>query len=90
MPPPLRVSVPADDRYRAVGPEMVGKYAELAGCGTAEAATVLADVTKAADDLAKAGTDIAIACDAGGAELHVTLTAGSRSTVVRHAIPAAK
>jgi hypothetical protein len=88
MLPSFQMSVPADARYRVLAPEVAGKYAALAGCSDADAKAVLADVERAAADLAGAGADIALvfSTDVGG--LHVTLTCGPQSLVVRRVLPA--
>ncbi len=90
MLPSLDFSVPADARYRVLGPEVAAKYAALAGCPEADAQAVLADVERAAADLAQSGDDIALSFGVGPHDLHVTLTCGSRTTTVRRALPATK
>ena len=87
MLPSFQMSVPADARYRVLAPEVAGKYAALAGCSDADAKAVLADVERAAAEMSGAGTDIALVfgTDTGG--LHVTLTCGAESQVVRRALP---
>jgi hypothetical protein len=88
MLPSFQFSVPADARYRVLAPEVAAKYAALAGCPETDVQAVLADVDRVASDLAAGGEDIAMVfgVDAGG--LLVTLTSGTRSQVVRRALPA--
>jgi len=88
MLPSFQMSVPADARYRVLAPEVAGKYAALAGCSEADAKAVLVDVERAASDLSGAGTDIALVFGTDAGALHVTLTCGTQSLVVRRALPA--
>ena len=90
LPPPFELSVPSDARYRVLAPEVAAKYAVLAGCADAEAEAVLADVARAAEDLAGRGGDIALSFAVDGGELRVTLTCGTERATVRRALPAAK
>jgi hypothetical protein len=85
----FEMSVPADARYRVLGPEVAAKYAALAGCSDAEAKTVLADVERVAGELAAAGQDIALVFTVETAQLLVTLTCGDQSSTVRRSLPAA-
>ena len=86
----FHLSVPADARYRVLAPEVAGKYASLAGCSEAEATAVLAEVERAAAELAGRGDDIALVFAADPGELRVTLTCGSHTTTVRRSLPAAE
>jgi hypothetical protein len=88
MVPSFQLSVPADARYRRLASEVAAKYAALAGCPEEDVRAVLADVDRAATDLAGGGSDIALDFAIDARELHVRLTAGERSTTVRRALAA--
>ena len=85
----FQFSVPADARYRVLAPEVAGKYAALAGCSEADVQAVLADVERAAADLASSGDDIAMVFAADAGALRVTLTCGARSATVHRDLPVA-
>jgi len=86
----FQMSVPADARYRVLAPEVAGKFAALAGCSETDANAVLADVERAAAELAGAGDNIALVFGADADGLSVTLTCGGQSKTVRRDISAAK
>ena len=85
--------VPADARFRALGPEVASRYIELLGGSEADRQTLAAAVAGALTDLAAAAPTGA-ACDvafaASGAGVEVTVRCGARSSVVRQALTAAK
>ncbi len=92
MAPSFSLTVPADARYRTLGPDVAGKYVELAGGGKADAATFHAAVSEALDQIAPASSpdvDVALAFEATAGGVEVTMTAAGRSTSVRHPLPAA-
>jgi hypothetical protein len=89
---PFSFHVPADERYRVLGPAIAAKYAELSGGSAADAAELEASLAKAMASLAPlahAGDFDLSFCVASHA-IEVTVRHGGQSTVVRHSIPAPK
>lgn len=86
----LQLSVPADARYRVLAPEVAAKYAALAGCSDEDAKAMLADVERAAAELAEAGDDIALVFGVDAGDVQVSLTCGARSITIRRSLPTAK
>ena len=93
MPDAFSLLVPLAAPYRALAPELAGRYAELAG-GSTDAAAALASAVSAAIDRVAAGADVTagveLAFTPEPAGIRVDLTCGPRSETVDVAIPAAK
>jgi xanthine/CO dehydrogenase XdhC/CoxF family maturation factor len=91
MSDPLTLTVPADTRYRVLGPEIAAKYVELVG-GTAADGQALADaVAQALTDLAaQGGPDAHVDLTLRGhpASIEVTVCCGSHTLVVTRPLPA--
>lgn len=93
MSDPVNLLVPMDARFRAIGPELAGKYCAALGGSEADAVSVASAVTRAVDDFAAtAGTtdDVAMDFRAPAGQVEVTLRCGGRSAVVTHPLPAPK
>lgn len=88
MLPSFEMSVPAEARYRVLGPEVAARYAALAGCPAAEAESVSTEVDRAAADLAAEGVDLMLVFAVAAGALQVTLTAAGRAITVRRVLPA--
>ena len=92
MPDPLTLTVPVDPRYRMLGSEAAGKYAELIGRTPADGRAVAALVSTALDAIAAetdpgAHVDLALRGQSSGIE--VTLSCESQTRVVTLPLPAA-
>ena len=93
MSEPFSLTVPTDPRYRALGPEVASKYAEIVGGSETDGAGLARALTDALAGVAKgaapgAHVDLAFRPTPDGIE--VRLTCGTHTTVVRHPIPARK
>lgn len=88
MLPSFEMSVPADARYRVLGPEVAARYAALAGCPAGDVEAVLAEVDRAAADVAGAGEDLTLVFGVADGALQVTLAAAGRAVTVRRTLPA--
>jgi hypothetical protein len=90
---PFTLTVPVDDRYRHLAPDVSAKYAELAG-GTADDGRALAaEINAAIDKIAHgaphgAGVELAFHAAAGRVEVH--LQCHGRTAVVKHHVHHAK
>lgn len=93
MPDALTLTVPADPRYRILGPEVAGKYVELVG-GTAADGQALAGAVSTAlaeiADQSEPGAHVDLTLRGQSASIEVTLCCGSRTLVVTHPLPAAQ
>jgi hypothetical protein len=86
----LTLTVPADARYRVLGPEVAGKFAELVGGTPADGkaladavSAALADVVDGSEDGSR--VDLTFQTETGGVD--VTIRCASRSSVVKHPLP---
>jgi len=90
---PFKLTVPIDDSYRSLAPDVSAKYAELAG-GTADDGQALAsEINAAIDKVAHgsphgAGVDLDFHVVAGSVEVH--LQCHGRTAVVKHHVRHAK
>ena len=82
MLPPFDLSVPSDDRYRSLAPEVAVKYAELAGRSPADAQALGADVDRAAAALAKHDENIRLQYVAADEAVEVSLECAGKSSKV--------
>jgi len=85
--------VPADARFRTLGPEVASRYVEIVGGSEADRQTLAAAVAGALTDLtasAPVGASCDVAVTASGAGVEVTVRCGARSSVVRQALTAAR
>lgn len=73
------LQVPAEPPYRALAGDVAARYVEVAGGGGTAAASVAAEVRRAADVLAAAGTAIDLTFFRGAAGLEVVLSCGGRT-----------
>lgn len=84
----VNLLVPADERFRAIGPDLAGKFCVAQGGSEADAASVSAAVTKAVDDLATdAGGEVSMDFKVEAGQVEVTVHSGDRSSVVTQAVP---
>jgi hypothetical protein len=87
MSDPFKLTVPVDERYRNLAPDVSAKYAELAG-GSAEDGKALSSAVNAAMEKLVhgaphgAGVDLAFHVAAGHVEVH--LHSHGRTAVVKH------
>ena len=89
----LLLTVPADPRYRVLGPEVAGKYVELVGGSEADGQALAGAVSNALAEIADQSEpgshlDLTFRGQPGGIE--VTVCCGSRTLVVTHPLPAAR
>lgn len=85
----VNLLVPADGRFRAIGPELAGKFCVAQGGSDADAASVSAAVTQAVSDLTTDGAgNVTIDFRAEAGQVEVTVQCDGRSSVVTHALPA--
>lgn len=85
----VNLLVPADERFRAIGPDLAGKFCVAQGGSEADGASVSAAVTQAVSDLATDATgEVSMDFRAEGGQVEVTVQCGGRSSVVTHAVPA--
>ncbi len=80
---PFDLSVPSDDRYRSLTPEVAAKYAELAGRPAADAQALAADVEAAAARLATPDHNIEIKLTSTDAAVTVSLESAGQSALVK-------
>jgi hypothetical protein len=88
---PFKLSVPADDRFRAVVLDVTAKCAELAGGSAADGQALAQALSETVNEMAPgrdAQLELAFHLSRGGVE--VTATCDGRSSTVRHAIPVSK
>jgi hypothetical protein len=89
MSDPVNLIVPADERFRALGPEAGGKYVVAAG-GTESDAGAMVDALKAAVDAVTAGASLTdgVECDfrSPAGVVEVTVRCHGKSSVVTQAL----
>lgn len=93
MSDPVNLLVPTDERFRAIGPELAGKYCLAQGGSETDAASVTEAVTQAFNDVSsQAGADSNVAMDLRTPDGHVevALSCGGRSSLVSYPLPASK
>jgi hypothetical protein len=93
MPLPFSLSVPLDSNYRAIAPDVAGKYAELLGGGPNDSEGLAAAVSGALDSLAagaKPGAHVDLTFRRDPEGISIEVRCGDRSSVVKHLLPAAK
>lgn len=84
----VNLLVPADGRFRAIGPDLAGKFCAAQGGSDADAASVAAAVTQAVTDLAPDDTgEVTMDFRTQAGQVEVTVQCGDRSTVVTQALP---
>ena len=91
MPQPFKLSVPADDRFRAVVLDVTAKCAELAGGSAADGRALAQALSETVNEMAPdahAQLELAFRPSRGGVE--VAVTCNGRTSTVRHAIPVSK
>jgi hypothetical protein len=79
---PFDLSVPSDDRYRSLTPEVAAKYAELAGRPAADAEALGAEVAAAAARLAKPDHNIEVKLTSTADAVNVSLESNGQSATV--------
>jgi len=86
MSEPFTLKVPADGRYRVIGPEVGGRFVDLLGGNAADRDALVAQLTEALTEVAEADAtcDLSFAPTPSGVE--VTIRCGARSSVVRQAL----
>lgn len=87
------LQVPIDDRFRTLGPEIAAKFVEVVGGGAADGEAFAEAVSAAMTTVATGHgphADVHLAFESNAGGLQVTLNCGGHTTVVRHALAAAK
>ncbi len=90
---PFALQVPADERYRVLAPEVAGKYVELSGGSAADVRTFAEDLTAALRQIAAGASHDAVvdlSFSSRGGHVEAAIHCGSRSTVVKLALPAGR
>jgi hypothetical protein len=82
MLPPFDLSVPSDDRYRPLAPEVATKYAELAGRPADAAQAFGADVGDASKRLGKPDQNIDLKLSSTDAAVTASVSAGGQSATL--------
>ena len=87
------LDVPVDPRFRVLGPEVAGRYVEVLGGGEADRQTFAAAVAEAMATVARGAApdgqiDLKFSTEAAG--IAVECRCDGRSSVVRHALAAAR
>ena len=91
MTPAFTLRVPADSRFRALAPELVRRYVEIAGGSEAEREAITRALIEAVDGLAgSSGEALELVCMSRPAGFDLTVRCGGRETVVRHSLAAGK
>jgi hypothetical protein len=93
MSEPFTLTVPADARYRVLGPEVAAKYAELGGGSSADAAAFGEAITAALRRVfngAGPGAEAELQFRTTPEGIEVRVSCGSEATVLRHPLPARK
>ncbi len=93
MPDPVNLLVPADARFRGLGPEVGARYMVAVGGSQADASSLTEALARAMDQLAQgAGRDAEMELDfrAPGGTVEVTVRCHGQSEVVTHPLPASK
>jgi len=87
MPHPFALHVPADDRYRALAPEVAGKYVELVGGTAADGRALGEALLGALRGIVNSHADVVeLQFELRAGSVHVSLRSGDRTTVVQHAV----
>jgi hypothetical protein len=93
MSDPVTLLVPTDERFRAIGPELAGKFCLSSGGAEADAAA-LTDAVAEAVATVTAGddtqTDMTLDFQAPAGQVEVTVRCGGQSSVVSHPLPTPK
>ena len=90
MSDPVQLMVPLDAQFRAIGPELAGKYCAAQGGSEADVVSVATAVTDAVEALsATAGAVDALTMDfqTPNGQVEVTVRCGDQSSVVTHRLP---
>jgi hypothetical protein len=85
------LQVPAEARYRALAPDVAGRYVELLGGGPDDAQALSGAIGEALAALAAgapAGATVELAFEAGSRGIEVTLRCQGRSVVVTRPLTA--
>jgi hypothetical protein len=89
----VHLLIPTDERFRAIGPELAGKFCLAEGGTDADAASLSEAVTKALNDLsgqAESGSSVAMDFRTPEHTVEVTLSCCGRSSLITHPLPAPK
>lgn len=89
----VNLVVPADERFRALGAEVGGRYVVAAGGSEADAGTLASALTAAVDEVAAgaglgAGVELDFRSPNGAVE--VTVRCHGKSSVITHPLPASQ
>ena len=90
---PVNLLVPADERFRTLGPEVGGRYVVAAGGSEEDANQVMAALTAAVDVAAAdagAGGGVELDFRAPDGVVEVTIRCSGRSSVITHPLPTPK
>jgi protein-L-isoaspartate O-methyltransferase len=93
MSDPVQLLLPSEEAYRALAPELAGKYLEIAGGSGAEAAALVESVSAAVSSVASdapADIDVQLAFAHEAGSIEVRVRCGDRSATVMQPLPARK
>ncbi len=93
MSEPFTLTVPADTRYRVLGPEVAAKYAELGGGSSADAAAFGAAITETLRQVfhgAGPGAEAVLKFRTTPDGIEVRVSCGAETTTLQHPLPARK
>ncbi len=93
MSDPVQLIVPLDARFRAIGPELAGKYCAAQGGSDADVASVATAVTGAVEAMVPSGGELgAVTMDfrTPNGQVEVTVRCGDQSSVVTRQLPTPK
>ena len=85
--------VPVDPQYRVLGPEIAGRYVDVLGGSDADKQALSAAVTEAMASVSRGASkdgQIGLKFSTDAAGIEVECNCAGRSSVVRHALAAAK
>jgi|SoiMethySBSTD1v2_1073268.scaffolds.fasta_scaffold45105_3 hypothetical protein len=87
----FNLRVPADTRFAALAPDVAARFMDMMGGAPSDCTALAAALTGAMHELKPdPHGDVELAFSAEPTGLQVTLRSGSRTSVVRHPLPAAK
>ncbi|MBM3750951.1 MAG: hypothetical protein FJW21_07185 [Acidimicrobiia bacterium] len=90
---PVQLLVPIDARFRAIGPELAGKYCAAQGGSEADVASVATAVTDAVEAMSATARDVdavTMNFQTPSGQVEVTVRCGGQSAVVTRRLPAPK
>ena len=92
MADPVNLSVPADERFRGLAPELGGRYVVAAGGSEADAEALAGALTEAIDAVTvgvnAAETDVNLEFRSPGHAVEITVRCHGQSSVITRPLPA--